>query len=1116
MSQNTLDMWPIIHNILQKEGVARQHLNSYGEFVERGLQSIIDEVGEIEIETAEYPYKIRLGKIKLQQPRIMELDGSVTHVAPVEARLRNLTYGSPIMLECSIVEDEKILESRFIHIGDIPVMVKSNACVLHNLPDTKLIELGEDPKDPGGYFVINGSERVIIGLEDLSYNKIIVDTEETTGNLVYKAKVYSSIVGYRAKLELIMRPDGSIVAKIPGSPVDIPLITLIRALGLESDKDIADGVSLNSFIQDELEPSFEKAGEIETSRDAIVYISKRIAPGMLEEFQIKRAETLLDWGLLPHLGKNPENRNEKALFLGEATCKLVELRLNLVANDDKDHYGNKVIKFAGQMLADLFRTAFRNLVRDMKYQLERSGQKRGINAVAAAVRPGIISDKLNNAIATGNWGRGRVGVTQLLDRTNYISTISHLRRIQSPLSRSQPNFEARDLHSTHFGRICPAETPEGSNCGLVKNIALSSIISVSVLVSEIIEKLYELGAHPVEEASDILRKNGTRIFVDGRLIGYYDNGQQLTDTLRSLRRSGKIHAHVGIYYYSNDNENATKRLYVSCNSGRILRPLAIVREGRPVITLEVLDLIKRNMKSWSDLLWMGMIELIDANEEENCYVAMDSGSLQPSHTHLEIYPPSILGVGASIIPYPEHNQSPRNTYESAMAKQSLGFSTPLMNASTYVRQHFMLYPQIPVVTTKAINLLGLEERPTGQNCIVAVLPYEGYNIEDAVVFNKSSIDRGLGRTFFYRVYEAEAKQYPGGMKDKFEIPSSDANIRGYRGEKSYRLLEDDGAIMHESIVNGGDILIGRTSPPRFMEEYKEFEVKGPYRRDTSIGVRPSENGVIDSVVMTQSVDGGKMYKIRVRDMRIPEIGDKFASRHGQKGVIGMLVPQEDLPYTEDGIVPDVMINPHAFPSRMTVGQFMESIAGKSSALRGKVVDGSAFVGEKANDLKEILEKYGFKSTGKEVMYDGRTGKKFNAEVYVGVVYYQKLHHMVADKIHSRARGQVQMLTKQPTEGRARGGGLRFGEMERDCLIAYGASMMLKDRLLEESDKAEVNICERCGLLAYYDIKQRRYVCRVDGDRAKISTVVIAYAFKLLLQEMMSLGVAPRLVPKERV
>jgi DNA-directed RNA polymerase subunit B len=1109
-------MWPLINDILRREGVARQHLNSYNEFMERGLQSIIDEVGEIEIETAEYPYKIKLGKIKLQQPRIMELDGSITHVAPVEARLRNLTYASPVMLECSIVEDGKILESRFIHVGDMPVMAKSNACILHNLVEPKLVELGEDPRDPGGYFVINGSERVIVGLEDLSYNKIIVDVEETTGALLYKAKVYSSIVGYRAKLELIMRPDGSIVAKIPGSPVDIPLITLVRALGLESDRDIANAVSLNEAIQDELEPSFEKIGEITTSRDSIVYISKRIAPGMLEEFQIKRAETLLDWGLLPHLGKNPDNRHEKALFLGEAASKLIELKLGWIDTDDKDHYGNKVIKFAGQMLADLFRTAFRNLIRDMKYQLERSGQKRGINAVAAAVRPGIISDKLNNAIATGNWGRGRVGVTQLLDRTNYMSTISHLRRIQSPLSRSQPNFEARDLHATHFGRICPAETPEGSNCGLVKNLALSAIISVSVPSAEIIEKLYELGVQHVDEANEDIRRKGARVFVDGKLIGYAENGRGTSDTLRNLRRSGKIHPHVGVYFYSSGNPNATNRLYISCNAGRVLRPLAIIGEGKSLVTNEIIEKISKKFLSWSDLLYMGIIELVDANEEENCYISMDIEKLESTNTHLEIFPSAILGVGASIIPYPEHNQSPRNTYESAMAKQSLGFSTPLMNASTYVRQHFMLYPQTPTVSTKAISLLGLDDRPTGQNCIVAVLPFEGYNIEDAIVFNKSSVERGLGRTFFYRVYEAEAKQYPGGMKDSFELPESDTNIRGYRGEKAYRLLEHDGAIMHESVVTGGDILIGRTSPPRFMEEYKEFEVKGPYRRDTSIGVRPSENGVVDTVIMTQSVEGGKMYKIRVRDMRVPEIGDKFASRHGQKGVIGMLVNQEDLPYSESGVVPDIMINPHAFPSRMTVGQFMESLGGKAASLRGTIVDGSAFLGEKFESIKGILEKHGFKHSGKETMYDGRTGKKFPADVYMGVVYYQKLHHMVADKIHSRARGQVQMLTKQPTEGRARGGGLRFGEMERDCLIAYGASMMLKDRLLEESDKAEINVCERCGLLAYYDVKQRRFICRVCGEKSKISSVVIAYAFKLLLQEMMSLNVAPRLLAREKV
>ena len=1115
MTDPSIKRWPVIHDILKREGIARQHLNSFDEFLERGLQSIINEVAQIEIENAEYPYKILLGKIKLQQPRMMELDGSITHISPAEARLRNVSYSAPVMMEASVVEDGKILESRFVHIGDIPVMARSNACILHNFSSQKLVEHGEDPHDPGGYFIINGSERVIVGLEDLSYNKIIVDKETVGGKFVFKAKVYSSIVGYRAKLELMMKDDGLIVARIPGSPVDIPVVTLMRALGLESDKEIAAAVSLVDEIQDELEGSFEKAGDVPTSKDAIVYISKRIAPGMLEEFQIKRAETLLDWGLLPHLGKHPENRREKAQFLGEAACKLLELKLGWIYPDDKDHYGNKVIKFAGQMLADLFRTAFRNLVRDMKYQLERSGQKRGINAVAAAIRPGIVTDKLNNAIATGNWGRGRVGVTQLLDRTNYLSTISHLRRVQSPLSRTQPNFEARDLHTTHFGRICPSETPEGSNCGLVKNLALSAIISVHVPSEEIVEKIYDLGTVHFSDAKDELKKDATRVFVDGKLIGYYRDGEKLAQSLRDLRRSSKIHPHIGISFHKSEIEGATKRIYVNCNAGRVLRPLIIIKDNKPLLTQDLIDKISKKLLSWNDLLRMGIIELIDANEEENTYVCLDEKDSK-KHTHLEIFPPAILGAGASIIPYPEHNQSPRNTYESAMAKQSLGFSSPMMNTSTYVRQHFMLYPQTPIVTTKAMSLLGLEERPAGQNCVVAVLPFDGYNIEDAVVLSKASVDRGLARTFFYRIYDAEAKQYPGGMRDNFEIPNAEDNIRGYKGEKAYRLLEEDGVVATESPVLGGDILIGKSSPPRFMEEYKEFEVKGPYRRDTSIGVRPSETGVVDTVVMTQSNEGGKMYKIRVRDMRIPEIGDKFASRHGQKGVLGILAKNEDLPYTAQGISPDVLINPHAFPSRMTVGMFMESITGKAAALRGKQFDGSAFVGEKMEEVRKVMDSADFKYSGKEIMYDGRTGKPFPVEVFIGVVYYQKLHHMVADKIHARARGQVQMLTKQPTEGRARGGGLRFGEMERDCLIAYGASMILKDRLLDESDKSEIYVCERCGLVAYHDAKQRRYICRVCGDKAKVSSVSVAYAFKLLLQEMQSLNIAPRLLIKEKV
>ncbi len=1117
MADPSAKRWPVIQDILKREGVARQHLNSFDEFLDRGLQSIINEADHIEVENAEYPYKIQLGKVKLQKPRMMELDGSITHITPAEARLRNISYSAPLMMEARVVEDNKTLESKFVHIGDVPVMIKSTECILRNFTDKKLIEHGEDPNDPGGYFIINGSERVIVGLEDLSYNKIIVDKEVIAGHPVFKAKVYSSIVGYRAKLELVMKNDGLIVARIPGSPVDIPVVTLMRALGLESDREIAGVTSLTDEVQDELEASFEKSGDISTSKDAIVYISKRIAPGMLEEFQVKRAETLLDWGLLPHLGKHPENRKEKAQFLGEATCKLLELKLKWISADDKDHYGNKVIKFAGQMLADLFRTAFKNLIRDMKYQLERSGQKRGINAVAAAIRPGIITDKLNNAIATGNWGRGRVGVTQLLDRTNYLSTISHLRRIQSPLSRTQPNFEARDLHATHFGRICPSETPEGSNCGLVKNLALSGIISKNVEADKIVQKIYDLGAVHFFEANDDLKRSGTRVFVDGRLIGYYSDGARMAQSLRDMRRSTKISADVGISYHESVVKGATKRLYVNCNAGRVLRPLIIIRDGKPMLTPELLVNVTTKVTHWRDLLTDGALELVDANEEENCYVAMDEDSISDEHTHLEVFPPAILGAGASIIPYPEHNQSPRNTYESAMAKQSLGFSTPMMNTSTYVRQHFMLYPQTPIVNTKAMGLLGLESRPAGQNCVVAVLPFDGYNIEDAIVLSKAAVDRGLGRTFFYRIYDAEAKQYPGGARDFFEIPNAEDNIRGYKGDRAYRLLEEDGVIASESNVKGGDILIGKTSPPQFMEEFREFEPSGgTYRRDTSVGVRPSEVGVVDTVVMTQSNEGGRMYKIRVRDMRVPEIGDKFASRHGQKGVLGILANAEDLPYTAQGMSPDVLINPHAFPSRMTVGMMMESICGKAAALRGRRFDGSAFVGEKMDEVKAVMDAHGFKYSGKETMYDGRTGKPFLVDVFMGVVYYQKLHHMVADKIHARARGQVQMLTKQPTEGRARGGGLRFGEMERDCLIAYGASMILKDRLLDESDKSDIFVCERCGLVAYHDARQRKYVCRVCGDKAKVSSVSVAYAFKLLLQEMQSLNIAPRLLIRERV
>jgi DNA-directed RNA polymerase subunit B len=1110
-----VDTWPLVRRMLEEEGIARQHLNSYNEFVHRGIQSIVDEVGYFDVEAPPAPYRVRFGKVRIGRPQVLESHGAYMEVKPMEARLRNLTYASPIELEM-IVEEGSQTRTTTQVIGNLPVMVKSDLCPLSQMTPEQLIEVGEDPLDPGGYFIINGSERVIVGLEDLSPNKIIVDVEKVGTTEVYKAKIYSSIIGYRSKLEIHIKPDGGLYVKAPQVPSDLPLINLIRALGIERDDEIAAAVSLKPEVQELLEVSFDKAQDVRTTREALLYIGNRIAPGMTEDVRLRKAENFLDMVLLPHIGRRPEDRRDKAYFLGEAACKLLELKLGWIEPDDKDHYGNKVVKLAGQLLADILRTAFRNLVKDMKYQLERAGTRRGVQAVAAAVRPGIITEKLANAIATGNWGRGRVGVTQLLDRTNYLSALSHLRRVQSPLSRSQPNFEARELHPTQFGRICPVETPEGANVGLVKNLALSAVISVTAPTEQILDILGQLGVRPPDLAGPELKERGCRVFVEGRLAGYVADGARLASQLRQYRREGFIRYDVGIAYYQPKSEKGTPRLYINAGAGRVLRPLVVVQDGVPLLRQEHVDRVEKGRMSWRELVALGVIELIDADEEENCVVAMRWEDVGPHHTHLELYPPFMLGVTASLIPFAEHNQSPRNTYEAAMAKQSIGLPYANYAFTPHVRQHLLVYPQVPLTTTKMASLLHLGRRPIGQNCVVAVLSYEAYNIEDAIVVSKGAVDRGWGRSVFYRLYEAEAKQYLGGMKDTFEIPDPRGNVRGYKGERFYRLLEQDGAVMVEAEVAGNDVLIGRTSPPRFMAEYREFEVRGPYRRDTSVAMRPSEMGVVDTVFITETAEGNKLYKVRVRHTRPPEIGDKFASRHGQKGVIGLIVPPEDLPYTADGIVPDIIISSHAFPSRMTVGQFLESLTGKAAALAARPLDGTPFEGVSEEELARILESYGFKRSGKEVMYDPRTGKPLKAEVFIGVIYYQKLHHMVADKIHARARGQVQMLTKQPTEGRSRGGGLRFGEMERDCIISYGASMVLKDRLLDESDKTQVQICEGCGLLAYYDGRTRRYVCRLCGDEARVSTVEVAYAFKLLLQEMMALAIAPRVALQERV
>ena len=1109
----------LLKSFFKEKGLVRQHLDSFNEFIDHGLQEVIDEVGEIPIEIPESPYKVKLGQIwiidpqtRITGPYAIEVDGTKHEFYPLEARLRNLTYAAPIALEMTPVIDGREQDTELVYVGNIPVMLKSKLCFLSQLSREELIACSEDPDDPGGYFVVNGSERVIVAMEDLAPNRIIVDLDEKGATPIYQDKIFSTTVGFRARIELKIKSDGALYVSIPGVPTEIPFVVLMRALGLESDKEVAEAVSLGKEIQSQLEPSFEKALGVDNAKDAILFIGNRVAHGQVEEYRTQKAETAIDKNFLPHIGRTTQNRKEKAMFLGEMACRVIELKMGRRQTDDKDHFKNKRLRLAGPLLADLFRVAFRNLTRDIKYQLERIGVKGPIITVSAAVRPGIVTERFQHSLATGNWGKGRVGVTQLLDRTNHISTLSHLRRLQSPLSRSQPNFEARDLHATHWGRLCPSETPEGSNCGLVKNLALSACICVGVNPEKIKQTLFSMGVVPVQESNETMKISGAKVFVDGNIIGYSNSPEELAKEFRDMRRRGEISTEVNMAYFSKAH-GEREEVYVNCDEGRVRRPLIIVENGAPKLQQEYVEKITSGEWSWEDLVKSGLVEYLDAEEEENAYVALTPEEVTKEHTHLEIAIYTILGVCASTIPYAEHNQSPRNSYQAAMAKQALGIYATNFQQRVDSRSHILHYPQLPLVETALMETMGYKLRPSGQNCIVAVLSFEGYNMEDALVFNKASIERGLVRSTFYRIYEAECRQYLGGLKDKFTLP--EPGTRGFRGEQYYRLLEPDGIIGLESEVAGGDVLIGRISPPRFLEEYKEFEVKGPSMRDTSVDMRPSETGIVDAIFITQSGEGSKLVKVRVRDQRIPELGDKFASRHGQKGVIGLIVPQEDMPFTEDGLVPDIVINPHAIPSRMTIGQFIESLAGKVAAARGKPVDGTPFSNERSEDLRKALVQLGFSHTGAEVFYNGITGQKFVASIYVGVVYYQKLHHMVADKIHARARGQVQMLTRQPTEGRARGGGLRFGEMERDCLIGHGAAMLLRDRLLEESDKYTLYICENCGHIAYYDMKQRKYVCKLCEDKAKISPVIVSYAFKLLLQELMSLCVAPKLELKEK-
>ena len=1222
-------MKEIVESYFEQRSLVNHQLASYNDCIPSsdGMMSRMDRIvrnirigtdepvedndgGIIKLDVLDKEIVIRMKNIHLGRPTIKEANGAEHPATPMECRLRKLTYFSPVYLDFKIIDEDKPapeIEER-VHIGNLPIMVRSAQCNLHanhishlcGDADRKLSpytstedadrlkqllrRAGEDPLDPGGYFIINGTERVLISMEDLAPNRVTVEKNKKYAHETEVAKIFSQKDGVRKPLNIEKRRDGMLMVKIPSAgTTPIPVVLLMRALGMENDKEIFAAIAgpveaMKYTVANINDVKDNEEYGVESTEEAMQWLEKKFAAGQQKEYREARIQNLLDKELLPHLGSSEDNREKKAIFLGRIVRQVLEMAITDRDPNDKDHYANKRVRLAGDLIEDLYRVSMQQLARDLKYQLERHHNRKRELRINACLRPDVLTQKIMHALATGNWVGGRSGVSQLLDRTTYLAALSHMRRVTSPLVRSQPHFEARDLHPTHWGRLCPNETPEGQNCGLVKNAAQMIDVSEEVAEADVKELLREAGV----DSSPAGWAEGSRIHVNGDIFGLHKNPTKLVNQFKRRRRQGRIRSEVSIRH---DSEN--RDVFINTDRGRILRPLLVLEDGDLNLSKESLENIRSGEWTFNDLVSNGVVEWVDAEEEEDLLVAprpfhlpmsspennrpinpanvewLNLGEEQISHadlrvevhmpngesvfeefsvplnyyqedidalrrkqkrknlilvfTHVEIDPQLILGVCASLVPYPEHNSTPRVTGGTAMVKQSLGLPSANYRLRPDTRMHVMHYPQQSIVGTRAMKTTNFAQRPGGQNFVVAILSHHGYNMQDAVVINRAAVERSLGRSSFIRTYNAENKRFPGGQEERIEIPGTGLDeIKGLKSWESYTHLERDGLPTPETFLSsvGGEssVLVGKTSPPRFLEEAHGHFLQAQERRESAMMVRHGESGWVDNVYVTESLDSTLLCRITVRSEKIPEIGDKFASRHGQKGIIGRLVDEQDMPFTVDGVVPDLIINPHAIPSRMTVAHVLEMVGGKVGAMEGRHIDGTAFSGEKEDSLRAGLLRNGFAHTGRESMMSGETGEAYEAEIFAGVIYYQRLHHLVSSKLHARSRGRVQILTRQPTEGRARQGGLRFGEMERDCLIAHGASMVIKDRLLDESDGWPLQVCNNsgCGHIAYYDWKRRTPVCPICGDRADVHTVQTSYAFKLLLDEMKSLGVAMRL------
>jgi DNA-directed RNA polymerase II subunit RPB2 len=918
--------------------------------------------------------------------------------------------------------------------------------------------------------------------------------------------------------------------------------------------------------------------------------------------RIANSVRVLDYELLPHIGTGPDSRREKAMFLCHMIVVLLETKFGWRRPDDRDHRGNKAIDTAGALLYSLLVTGWSSAVNDLKRNLTQSaskyretGGKSKFNE-SLPFEGSIITNMMEKAISTGNWPGAKkggvpskTGVTQALDRLTFSATLSNCRRVNSSIGRQGSAPKPRQMHGTQWGAICPTETPEGISCGLVTNLALMCRITRDIRCHVILIEIFNNthGFYPLDEISSsnmVL----TKVFLDGRWIGMTATAEKLVAELRVFRRTVAADdddqkrrggsdddddpsdlLDISIYWNIENHE-----IDVRCDAGRCARPLLLVNQATQelVCTKAIFDRISRSnaclqrfevprpgerLLNWHRSMKKGIMEYVDIKEEENTLIAMfhsplrgvgGNDSRDMIYTHCEIHPSMILGVSGSVIPFPDHNQSPRNTYQSAMGKQAMGIYTTALRMRFDTMSHILRYPQKPLCVTSAFDLMHLDVMGTGTNATVAICCM-GYNQEDSNMTNQSSIDRGLFRndtttcitdtqdnlsnTAKIGASRGRASGGGGGKKKNIleqagmqqfckPIKATTLNMKqAATAVDVYGGLDEDGLPHPGSRIAPDHVVIGK------RENIPEVPTVGTNSlrlnrtglatgTDKSTTLDKDQPHIVLQTMLTEDRNGQRRATVKLTTVHVPQIGDKFSSRHGQKGTIGLTVRQEDMPFTADGIVPDIIINPHAIPSRMTIAQLVESIGGKVAAITGHQIDATPFSMLTVDQCKQQLHKCGMVGSGNERMYNGHTGKPLEGMIFIGPVFYQRLRHLVDEKINCRSRGPMTLLTRQPTSGRARDGGLRFGEMERDCLISHGCAAMLRERLMWVSDAFNVNVCHVCGLImAPYrpNRPHRPHVQRVECKQCKstdTSEVWLPYACKLLFQELMAMAIAPRM------